>query len=135
MHTLNAALRLVLATTVFMVLGVGAAWAPGSISLDEVMQHLKENEKLIAEINAELKTQNLEAPKVICVGSRFGGKWTDLGGARAVPYECEVGTRKLDIAGTVHIYDKDGKELDEEDDKSPERAVDYTEKDITWTWK
>lgn len=134
MHTLNVGLRLVCSTIVFMML-MSAAWAPGSISLDEVMQHLKDNEKLIAEINAELKTQDLEAPKVICSGSRFGGNWTDLGGARAVPYECEIGTRKLDIAGTVHIYDKDGKELDEEDDKSPELAVDYTEKDITWTWK
>ena len=51
-----------------MMLGIGAAWAPGSIPLDEVMDQLKENEKLIAEINAELKSQNLEAPKVICVG-------------------------------------------------------------------
>jgi len=135
MHALNVGLRLVCGTIIFMMLGIGAAWAPGSIPLDEVMGQLKENEKLIAEINAELKSQNLEAPKVICVGSRFGGKWTDLGGARAVPYECEVGTRKLNIAGTVHIYDKDGKELDEEDDKSPELAVDYTEKDITWTWE
>ena len=135
MHTLNVWLRLVCGTIIFMMLGIGAAWAPGSISLDKVMNHLKENEKLIAEINAELKSQNLEANKVICVGSRFGGKWTDLGGARAVPYECGVGTRKLNIAGTVHIYDKDGKELDEEDDKSPELAVDYTEKDITRAWE
>ena len=118
MHTLQRRAAAGLGTIVFMMLGISAAWAPGSITLDEVMEHLKENEKLIAEINAELKAQNLEAPKVICVGSRFGGKWTDLGGARAVPYECEVGTRKLNIDGTVHIYDKDGKELDEEDDQN-----------------
>ena len=68
MHTLNVGLRLVCGTIIFMMLGIGAAWAPGSIPLDEVMDQLKENEKLIAEINAELKSQNLEAPKVICVG-------------------------------------------------------------------
>jgi len=36
-----------LATAVFLILGVTAAWAPGSISLDEVMDQLKDNPKLI----------------------------------------------------------------------------------------
>jgi hypothetical protein len=134
MHTLKAAARLALGSFVFMMLGIGAAWAPGSIKLDEVMEHLKGNEKLLSEITAELKVQNLKADSIICVGGRFGGKWTELGGARGVPYDCEIGKRKLNIDGTVLIYDKDGKELDMEDDKSPERAVEYKEKVATWKW-
>ena len=44
-----------------MAMGITAAWAPGSISLDEVMDKLKDNAKLVDEINAELKAQNLSA--------------------------------------------------------------------------
>jgi hypothetical protein len=134
MHTFEAGLRLALGTIVFMMLGSSAAWAPGSINLDEVMEHLKGNDKLLSEITAELKAQNLKADSIICVGARFGGKWTELGGARGVPYDCEIGKRKLNIDGTVLIYDKDGKELDMEDDASPERAVEYKEKVTTWKW-
>ena len=134
MHTLEARLRLALGTIVFMMLGSSAAWAPGSINLDEVMEHLKGNDKLLSEITAELKAQSLKADSIICVGSRFGGKWTELGGARGVPYDCEIGKRKLNIDGTVLIYDKDGKELYMEDDASPERAVSYKEKVTTWKW-
>ena len=81
------------------------AWAPGSTTLDDVIEQLQDQEKLTAEIFAELKAQNLKAEEVICVGSRFGGQWRNLGGARAVPYECEIGKKKLAIEGTVHIYD------------------------------
>lgn len=135
MDTLKSTLRLALGICAFTMLGSSAAWAPGSINLDEVMDHLKGNDKLIAEITAELKAQTLKADSIICTGARFGGKWTELGGARGVPYSCEIGKRKLNIDGTVLIYDKDGKELDMEDDKSPERAVEYKEKVATWTWE
>ncbi len=51
---------------------------------------------------------------------------------------CHTSARSANVSststGTVLIYDKDGKELDDEDDKSPELAVDYKEKDITWKW-
>jgi hypothetical protein len=91
MQTLKSALRLTLATAAFLALGITAAWAPGSISLDEVMEKLKDNAKLVDEINAELKAQNLSADKIICTGARFGGNWTNLGGARAIPFSCEIG--------------------------------------------
>ena len=47
MQTLKSTLRLTLATAAFMALGITAAWAPGSISLDEVMDKLKDNAKLV----------------------------------------------------------------------------------------
>ena len=89
------------------------------------MDQLKDNEKLIAEIDAELQGSELKAESVICGGARFGGHWTELGGARAVPYECEIGTRKLNIDGTLHLYDANGAEIDMNDEKAPERAFDY----------
>jgi hypothetical protein len=131
MRTLNAALTLALGT----VLLIGTAEAGGTIYLTDLMDRLKDNDKLIAEINAELKVQKLEAASVICTGDRFGGNWTELGGVRVAPYECEIGARKLDIDGTLHLYDAKGVEVDQKDKTAPERAVDHKETDITWTWK
>ncbi len=130
MLTLKAALGLV-----FLLTALGTAEAGGSLYLTDLMDRLKDNEKLIAEINAELKAQKLEAASVICTGDRFGGNWTELGGVRVVPYQCEIGARKLVIDGTLHIFDLKGGELDVKDEAAPERTADYKETDITWTWE
>ena len=135
MLVLSKPVRLALGTLAFIVIGSSAAWAPGSITLDEVIEQLQDQEKLTAEIFAELKAQNLKAEDVICVGSRFGGQWRNLGGARAVPYECEIGKKKLAIEGTVHVYDDAGKELDMNEDASVEQAAEYRQADITWKWQ
>jgi hypothetical protein len=113
----------------------GAAWAEGSITLTDVMDQLKDNEKLIGEIASELKAQGVAADAVICVGARFGGHWAELGGARSVPYECEIGKKTLNIGGTVKLYDEAGKEIDMSDERAPERAFDYKETDLSWKWK
>ena len=130
MRTLRAGLGLVVLLATF-----GTAQAGGSISLVDLMDRLKGNDKLMAEINAELQAQKLEAESVICDGDRFGGNWTELGGARVIPYECEIGTRKLNIDGTLHLYDAKGAEVDQKDKDAPERATDYKETDLKWAWK
>ena len=135
MFQLQRALRVTFGTMAFMLLGATAAWAPGSITLDEVLDQLKDTEKLVAEINAELKAQNLSAENTICVGARFGGHWIELGGARSIPYECEIGKKKLNIDGTLVLYDQQGNEIDMSDEKAPERAFDYKQTDLTWTWQ
>jgi len=135
MRVLTAAHKLTLSALAFALLGTGTAWAPGTITLDEVMDQLKTEPKLIAEIEAELKSQKIAADSVICVGSRFGGHWRELGGARAVPYECDIGNRKLEIEGTVKLFDEQGREIDMGDEKAPETAFDYGQTDLVWSWK
>jgi len=134
MRRLKSTLKLLAATILCTLLGISAAYAPGTISLDEVMEQLSDNQTLIAELEAELKKQDLNAENVICVGARFGGHWTNLGGARAIPYECKVGTRTINIDGELHLYDKDGNELDMEADGTPERADSYKQLNLTWQW-
>lgn len=131
---MNRAIRcLTLGAVVFTL--SGSASAEGSITLDEVMGQLKDDGKLIDEISAELKAQGLAADSVICVGARFGGHWSELGGARSVPYECEIGKKKLNIEGTVVLYDERGNEIDMSDERAPERAFDYKQTGLTWGWK
>jgi len=52
-----------------------------------------------------------------------------------IPYECEIGTRKLNIDGALHLYDAKGAEVDQKDKDAPERATDYKETDLKWAWK
>jgi hypothetical protein len=135
MYRLRTALRLALGSVAFILLDIGAAWAPGSITIDEVMEQLQDEQRLVAEIFAELKSQKLKAQEVLCVGFSFSGQWRELGGARAVPYECVVGTKRLAIEGAVHIYDDAGKELEMSDEASQARAVEYRQADINWKWQ
>lgn len=135
MHSIRGWLQIALSVLVFTLIGTGAAWAPGTITLDEVMDQLKDDAKLTAEISAELKAQGLKAESIICVGARFGGHWVELGGARSVPYECEIGKKKINIDGTLHLYDQGGNEIDMNDEKAPEKAFDYKQTDLKWTWQ
>lgn len=131
----SRALKVALTAGVAALLSAGAAFAEGSIPLDEVMDQLKDETKLVGEISQELKAQGLAADKVICVGARFGGHWSELGGARSVPFECEIGSKTLNIEGTVKLFDERGREIDMSDERAPERAFDYKQTDITWGWK
>ncbi len=130
-------MRSLLATLACSLLGIGSAIAQGggTATLEDVLEQLQDNQMLISEILAELRTQNLRAEDVGCIGYRLSGHWRNLGGARAVPYECEVGKRKLNIEGTVHVYDDNGTELDRNDEKSFERGTEIRQADITWKWQ
>ncbi len=130
-------MRSLLATLACSLLGVGSAIAQGggTASLEDVLDQFQDNQTLISEILAELRTQNLRAEDVGCIAYRLSGQWRYLGGARAVPYECEVGKRRLNIEGTVHVYDDNGTELDQKDEKSFERGTEIRQADITWKWQ
>jgi hypothetical protein len=130
-------MRSLLATLACSLLGVGSAIAQGggTASLEDVLDQFQDNQTLISEILAELRTQNLRAEDVGCIAYRVSGQWRYLGGARAVPYECEVGKRRLNIEGTVHVYDDNGTELDQKDEKSFERGTEIRQADITWKWQ
>ena len=67
--------RLVLAS-LFLALTFGTADAGGSIPLPEVMQQLEGEESLIAEIEAELEAQDVEADDVTvpAPGSETNGR-------------------------------------------------------------
>jgi len=128
------ALAFCVCAAIALSLELATALAGGTISLDEVMDQLRSDGKLIAEIKAELKKQNLKAGTVICTGSRFGNHWPYLVGLRAVPYECEVGTRKLSIDGELIFYDKAGKALGALGEAMPEDAARFKTTNVTWTW-
>ena len=110
------------------------SWAGGSLGLDEVLEAVKTSSTLVAEIRAELDQNSLKADGVVCVGSRFGNQWNYLGGARAAPYECEIGKRTLSIEADQLFFDAKGKSLGDIDKASPKRAKTFKESNFKWTW-
>lgn len=111
------------------------AFAGGTIPLSDVMEQLKHEPRLIADIQAELEQQNLQPDTLHCAGSRFGSHWRELGGARAIPYECEIGAKTLLIDGSVRLFDDEGREIDMGDENAPTRTFDFSQTDLVWSWK
>ena len=114
--------------------GIVPAWAPGSLSLQDVLGAVKHVPKLVAEIDKELETSGLGADKVICWAGRHGNHWKYLGGRRAAPYECKFGPRTLTIEAETTYYDEKGLSLGYVGKADPRRATTFREKNFRWTW-
>jgi hypothetical protein len=118
----------------FMALATSAAWADGTLGLDEVLVAVDKAPKLVAEIKAELSKNNLKPGDVTCIGARHGNHWTYLGGGRAAPYQCEIGRRSLKIEADRVYFDARGKLLGDLEKASPKRAKTFREDNFRWTW-
>jgi hypothetical protein len=115
-------------------LGVESAWAPGSLSLQDLVIAMTDEPQLVAEINAELKNSGLEAGKVICWAGRHGNHWKYLAGKRSAPYACTFGKRTLTVEAEVTYYDEKERALGDAGKADPRRARTFRETKIRWTW-
>ncbi len=115
-----------------------AAWAPGSLGLDEVLQRIRSEPKLASEIEVELRKRDLEVPEIVCVAARHGNQWKHLGGGRAAPYECRIGDRTVTIDAERIYYNVNGHKLGQirqaPDSILFNRAKSYRESRFRWTW-
>jgi hypothetical protein len=114
------------------------ARAEGSLGLDEVLQAVKSNPRLVTEIDVALRRRDLKVGDVICVAARHGNQWRHLSGGRAAPYQCRIGDQTLVIEAQRSYWDRRGRRLGELG-KAPdqvlfERAVSFRETDFRWTW-
>jgi hypothetical protein len=85
-----------------------AAQAGGSLSFEDVMAAVA-GTPVAAELEAIVKAENAKADELICTGVRLGNQWTELGGARVMPFECPIGNRTVTIDGVVQFLDAKGK--------------------------
>lgn len=115
-----------------------SAWAPGSVGLDEVLQTVRSEPKLVSEIEVELRKHDLKVPEIVCIGARHGNHWKHLGGGRAAPYECRIGDRTVTIEGERIYYDINHRKLGQigqtPDNVLFNRATSFRESKYRWTW-
>ena len=113
-----------------------AAWAPGSIGLDEILNMAQRSPKLVKEIEATLKNQNMDAADVTCYGTRLGRQWTYLSAERTLPFTCEIGNRTLTIDGDLDFLDAQGKVIPRglENPRIFTRAREIKTGKLTWEW-
>jgi hypothetical protein len=126
-----------LAAVAAAILGIGFAGAQGggSLGLDDLLDVIKADTKLTAEIHDELKNSNLKVEDVNCTGFRHGNQWAELSGARAAPYECDIGTRTLLVEADRIYLDAKGKTLGDMKKANKKRADNFKETNFRWTWK
>jgi hypothetical protein len=120
-----------------LLVGATAAGAQGggSLGLEEVLDAVKTDAKLVAEIQDVLKTNGLKADGVVCTGFRHGNQWNELSGARAAPYECDIGKRQIVIHADRMYFDMAKRPLGDMKKASPKRADSFKELNFRWTWK
>jgi hypothetical protein len=115
-----------------MVLGCGLAAlaltpaaAGGSVSFEDVMAAVA-GTPVAAELDAIVKAENANPEELVCSGVRLGNQWTELGGTRVMPFECEIGKKTVTIDGVVEFLDAKGKVIARvggEDDSEPSKAA------------
>src|SRR4029078_245046 len=110
------------------------AWAEGTLGLGEVVVAGVKAPKLVAEIQAELDRNGLKAADVTCIAARHGNHWKYLGGARAAPYNGEIGKRSIKIEPARVYFDARGKSLRDPDKADPKRAKTFKEDNFRWSW-
>ena len=120
-----------------LLLGVTLAGAQGggSLGLDEVLDAVKSDPKLTAELQDEVKRNGLKADGLVCTGFRHGNQWTELSGTRAAPYECDIGDRRIVIQADRMYFDMAKRPLGDVKKASPKRADSFKELNFRWTWK
>jgi len=126
-----------LSVAAVLLLGVTLACAQGggSLGFDEVLDAVKSDLKLTAELQDELKNNDLKADGLVCTGFRHGNQWTELSGTRAAPYECDIGDRKIVIQADRMYFDTAKRPLGDVKKANPKRADSFKESNFRWTWK
>lgn len=126
-----------LASIAVAVLGMEAALAQGggSLGLGDVLEAVKADPKLVAEIQDELKKNDMKVDGVVCTGFRHGNQWAELSGARAAPYACDIGKRQIVIEASRMYFDGSKQPLGDMKRANPKRADNFKESSFRWTWK
>jgi hypothetical protein len=123
------------AAALLLRMTAAGAQGGGSLGLDTVLDAVKADPKLAAEIQNELKNNGLKADGVVCTGFRHGNQWTELSGARAAPYECDIGKRQIVIQADRIYFDMAKRPLGDMKRANPKRADSFKELNFRWTWK
>ena len=96
---------------------------------------MKADPKLVAEIQSELKANGLKVDGIVCTGFRHDNRWPELSGARAAPYECDIGKRQIVIQADRMYFDIAKRPLGAMKTANPKRADSFKESNFRWTWK
>jgi hypothetical protein len=107
----------------------------GSLFLVDIMPLIRTSPRLEREVADAVKQAQADREDVVCIGARFPGVWTHLGGERAAPYSCEIGARLLLLRARVRIKDRKGRVLEGITAASMRRAARIEQDRLSWRWE
>lgn len=114
---------------------IAFAQGGGSLGLEDVLEAVKADPKLVSEIKDEAKKSGLKLDSLVCTGFRHDNRWPQLAGARAAPYECDIGKRQIVIQADRMYFDIAKQPLGAMKTANPKRADSFKESNFRWTWK
>jgi hypothetical protein len=115
--------------------GFALAQGGGSLGLEDVLAAVKADPKLVGEIQDEVKKSGLKPDSLVCTAFRHNNQWVELSGARAAPYECDIGKRQIVIQANRMYFDMAKQPLGDMKRANPKRADSFRESNFRWTWK
>lgn len=113
---------------------IALAQGGGSLGLEDVLEAVKADPKLVGEIRDAVKKSGLKPDNLVCTGFRHDNRWTELSGARAAPYECYIGQRQIVIQADRMYFDVAKRPLGAMKTANPKRADSFKESNFRWTW-
>jgi hypothetical protein len=105
---LKPRILLLVSAVTTMLISTVPAWAPGTITFEEVMGFARNAPNLVLEIENAMKQENMKADSIPCSALRFGHHWTKLGGGRTLPFWCRIGKQYLTINSDLEFLDSEG---------------------------
>jgi hypothetical protein len=102
----------------------------GSCGLDDVMDTFSKEQRLLDEIRLQMKIQKVEMDDTNCEAALI--YLADRSHGRVGPYEITIGSKTLHIYSKIVLLSKSGKRLP---DDAFDRAYDYREENVTWSWE
>jgi hypothetical protein len=118
---------LTFAAVLLLDMTAAGAQGGGSLGFDEVLDAVKADFKLVAEIQDELNRSGLKADGIVCTAFMHGNQWTELSGARAAPYECDIGKRQIVVQADRMYFDTAMRPLGGIRKANPKRADSFKE--------
>lgn len=106
----------------------------GTLSLADLKHLWARTPRLKREIEKEVRAQKKTPERIVCIGARFSGQWTYLGGERVSPFVCDFGSKSLHLNWRVSLRDAEGRMYESQTQEAMQRARSISQTRPTWRW-
>ena len=81
----------------------------GTLPLADIVALIGTAPALKREVKQALAQSKMKQDEVVCDGMRFSSQWTHLPGVPVSPYNCDFGSKWLQIQAIVQVTDRKGR--------------------------
>ena len=128
------AIVLLLSTCPAMAFDTSKLGQGATLHLVDINAVIGQSAELKREVKRELARSKKKQDEVICDAIRFSSQWAHLTGVPISPYNCDFGTKRLQIHAIVQITDRKGRTFETITPEAMKNAIKVSETSFKWTW-